>query len=234
MELGGKDALIVDESADLDVAVTAAVQGAFGFNGQKCSAMSRLIVVDSIYDDLAAKFVERAKTLKMGTGEENANVTAVVNQMSHDKIKSYLDLAPQEGKVLLGGEAPSEHDGKPGYYVQPTIVSDVKREARLAQEEIFGPVVAMIRAKDWQDALDIANSTEYGLTGGVISNNREHLEQARREFEVGNLYFNRKITGAIVGVQPFGGYNMSGTDSKAGGPDYLANFMQLKTVTERW
>ena len=234
MELGGKDALIVDESADLDVAVTAAVQGAFGFNGQKCSAMSRLIVVDSIYDDLAAKFVERAKTLQMGTGEDNANVTAVVNQMSHDKIKSYLDIAPQEGKVLLGGEAPSEHDGKPGYYVQPTIVGDVKREARLAQEEIFGPVVAMIRARDWQDALDIANSTEYGLTGGVISNNREHLEQARREFEVGNLYFNRKITGAIVGVQPFGGYNMSGTDSKAGGPDYLGNFMQLKTVTERW
>ncbi|GHG12259.1 L-glutamate gamma-semialdehyde dehydrogenase [Deinococcus piscis] len=234
MELGGKDALIVDESADLDVAVTAAVQGAFGFNGQKCSAMSRLIVVDSIYDELAAKFVERAQTLKMGTGEENANVTAVVNQMSHDKIKGYLEIAPQEGKVLLGGEAPSEHDGKPGYYVQPTIVGDVKRDARLAQEEIFGPVVSMIRARDWQDALDIANATEYGLTGGVISNNREHLEQARREFEVGNLYFNRKITGAIVGVQPFGGYNMSGTDSKAGGPDYLANFMQLKTVTERW
>ena len=234
MELGGKDGLIVDETADLDNAITAAVQGAFGFNGQKCSAMSRLIVVDSVYDEVVNGFVERAGALKMGTGEENANVTAVVNEMSFNKIKAYLDIAPQEGKVLLGGEAPGECGGKPGYYVQPTIVGDVDRHARLAQEEIFGPVVAVIRAKDWQDALDIANSTEYGLTGGVCSSKRERLEQARAEFEVGNLYFNRKITGAIVGVQPFGGYNMSGTDSKAGGPDYLSNFMQLKTVTERW
>ncbi|GGL76425.1 L-glutamate gamma-semialdehyde dehydrogenase [Deinococcus aerolatus] len=234
LELGGKDGMIVDETADLDVAVTAAVQGAFGFNGQKCSAMSRLIVVDAVYDDVVNGFVERASRLKMGTGEENANVTAVVNQMSFDKVKGYLDLAPQEGKVLLGGEAPGECGGKTGHYVQATIVGDVKRGARLAQEEIFGPVVAVIRAKNWQDALDIANSTEYGLTGGVCSRDRARLEQARQEFEVGNLYFNRKITGAIVGVQPFGGYNMSGTDSKAGGPDYLANFMQLKTVTERW
>ncbi|WP_414656558.1 L-glutamate gamma-semialdehyde dehydrogenase [Deinococcus sp. VB343] len=234
MELGGKDGLIVDETADLDNAITAAVQGAFGFNGQKCSAMSRLIVVDSVYDEVVSGFVERAKALKVGTGEENANVTAVVNEMSFNKIKSYLELAPSEGKVLLGGEATGEANGKKGYYVQPTIVGDVDRHARLAQEEIFGPVVAVLRAKDWQDALDIANSTEYGLTGGVCSNSRERLEQARAEFEVGNLYFNRKITGAIVGVQPFGGYNMSGTDSKAGGPDYLANFMQLKTVTERW
>ncbi|PIG99550.1 L-glutamate gamma-semialdehyde dehydrogenase [Deinococcus sp. UR1] len=234
LELGGKDGLIVDETADLDVAVTAAVQGAFGFNGQKCSAMSRLIVVDSVYDAVVSGFVERTKALKVGTGEENANVTAVVNQMSFDKIKGYLELAPSEGKVLLGGEAPGEANGKQGYYVQPTIVGDVKRDARLAQEEIFGPVVSVIRARDWQDALDIANSTEYGLTGGVCSRDRARLEQARHEFEAGNLYFNRKITGAIVGVQPFGGYNMSGTDSKAGGPDYLANFMQLKTVTERW
>lgn len=234
LELGGKDALIVDETADLENAVTAATQGAFGFNGQKCSAMSRLIVVDSVYDAVVGGFVERAKALKVGTGEANANVTAVVNQMSFDKIRGYLELAPQEGQVLLGGEAPGECGGQPGYYIQPTIVGDVKRDARIAQEEIFGPVVAVLRAKDWQDALDIANSTEYGLTGGVCSNSRERLEQARAEFEVGNLYFNRKITGAIVGVQPFGGYNMSGTDSKAGGPDYLANFMQLKTVTERW
>ncbi|WP_291429733.1 L-glutamate gamma-semialdehyde dehydrogenase [Deinococcus sp.] len=234
LELGGKDGLIVDETADLDVAVTAAVQGAFGFNGQKCSAMSRLIVVDSVYDAVVGGFVERTKALKVGTGEENANITAVVNQMSFDKIKSYLELAPSEGKVLLGGQATGEANGKQGYYVQPTIVGDVKRGARLAQEEIFGPVVSVIRAQDWQDALDIANSTEYGLTGGVCSRDRARLEQARHEFEAGNLYFNRKITGAIVGVQPFGGYNMSGTDSKAGGPDYLANFMQLKTVTERW
>ncbi|GGK14947.1 L-glutamate gamma-semialdehyde dehydrogenase [Deinococcus malanensis] len=234
MELGGKDALIIDETADLDNAVTAAVQGAFGFNGQKCSAMSRLIVVDSVYDRVVSQFVERAQALKVGTGEDNANVTAVVNEMSFNKIKSYLDLAPEEGQVLLGGGAPGEHGGKKGYYIDATIVGDVKRDSRLAQEEIFGPVVTVLRARDWQDALDIANSTEYGLTGGVCSGSRERLEQARAEFEVGNLYFNRKITGAIVGVQPFGGYNMSGTDSKAGGPDYLANFMQLKTVTERW
>lgn len=234
MELGGKDGLVVDETADLDNAITAAVQGAFGFNGQKCSAMSRLIVVDSVYDHVVNGFVERSKALSLGIAETNSNVTAVVNQESFDKIKGYLEVARSEGKVLLGGEAPGECDGKKGYYIQPTIVGDVDRHARLAQEEIFGPVVAVIRAKDWQDALDIANSTEYGLTGGVCSNKRERLEQARAEFEVGNLYFNRKITGAIVGVQPFGGYNMSGTDSKAGGPDYLSNFLQLKTVTERW
>ncbi|MBB5232600.1 L-glutamate gamma-semialdehyde dehydrogenase [Deinococcus budaensis] len=234
LELGGKDALIVDETADLDVAVTAAVQGAFGFNGQKCSAMSRLIVVDEVYDTVVGQFVERARGLQLGTGEENANVTAVVNQMSFDKISGYLDLAPQEGKVLLGGEAPGEANGKTGYYIQPTVVGDVDAHARLAQEEIFGPVVSVLRARDWAHALEIANATEYGLTGGVISNRRERLEQARFEFEAGNLYFNRKITGAIVGVQPFGGYYMSGTDSKAGGPDYLANFLQLKTVTERW
>jgi len=234
LELGGKDALIVDETADLEVAVTAAVQGAFGFNGQKCSAMSRLIVVDEVYGAVVGAFVERARALKMGTGEENANVTAVVNEMSFNKISGYLELGPQEGTLLLGGQASGECGGKKGYYIQPTIFGDVDVQARIAQKEIFGPVVAVFRARDWEHALEIANSTEYGLTGGVCSNRRERLEQARHEFEVGNLYFNRKITGAIVGVQPFGGYNMSGTDSKAGGPDYLANFMQLKTVTERW
>ncbi len=234
LELGGKDAMIVDETADPEVAVTAAVQGAFGFNGQKCSAMSRLIVVDAVYDDIVSRFVERAQALKVGTGEENANVTAVVNEESFGKIKGYLELAPQEGKLLTGGEAPGEANGRQGYYIQPTIIGDVDMHARIAQEEIFGPVVTVLRARDWEHALEIANSTEYGLTGGVCSRNRARLEQARREFEAGNLYFNRKITGAIVGVQPFGGYNMSGTDSKAGGPDYLANFLQLKAVTERW
>jgi 1-pyrroline-5-carboxylate dehydrogenase len=234
MELGGKDALIIDETADPEVAVTAAVQGGFGFNGQKCSAMSRLIVVDSVYDSIVGQFVERVKALKIGTGEQNSAVTAVVNQESFDKIRGYLEVGKTEGTVLLGGEATGKHDGLTGNYVQPTIIGDVDSQARIAQEEIFGPVVTVLRARDWAHALEIANSTEYGLTGGVCSRSRERLEQARNEFEVGNLYFNRKITGAIVGVQPFGGYNMSGTDSKAGGPEYLGNFMQLKAVTERF
>ena len=234
LELGGKDALIVDETADLPNAVTAAVQGAFGFNGQKCSAMSRLIVVDSVYDKVVNAFVQRTEALSLGTGEANANVTAVINAESFDKIGKYLELGQTEGKLLTGGKAPGKHGGKMGHYVQPTIFGDVQPEARLAQEEIFGPVVSVFRAHDFQHALEIANSTEYGLTGGVCSRDRARLEQARAEFEVGNLYFNRKITGAIVGVQPFGGYNMSDTDSKAGGPEYLSNFMQLKTVTERF
>lgn len=234
LELGGKDGMIVDETADLEVAVTAAVQGAFGFNGQKCSAMSRLIVVDAVYDEVVNRFVERVKKLSIGTGEDNANVTAVVNAESFEKIKGYLDVGAGEGRLLTGGQAPGEHSGKAGYYIQPTVFGDVDPQARIAQEEIFGPVVTVLRARDWDHALEIANGTEYGLTGGVCSRDRARLEQARYEFEAGNLYFNRKITGAIVGVQPFGGYNMSGTDSKAGGPDYLANFLQLKAVTERW
>lgn len=234
MELGGKDGMIVDETADIDTAITAAVQGAFGFNGQKCSAMSRLIVVDAVYDQVVDGFVERAKQLVHGTGEENANVTAVVNKESFDKIKEYQEIGRQEGKLLLGGNAPGENNGQKGHYVEATIFGDIKEDARLAQEEIFGPVVAIIRARDWEHALEIANGTVYGLTGGVCSRSRERLEDARARFEVGNLYFNRKITGAIVGVQPFGGYNLSGTDSKAGGPEYLGNFLQLKTVTERW
>ncbi len=234
MELGGKDALIVDETADLPNAVTAAVQGAFGFNGQKCSAMSRLIVVDEVYDEVVNAFVERTKALSIGTGEANSNVTAVVNQESFDKIGQYQQIGKGEATLLLGGEAPGECGGKKGHYVQPTIFGDVPQDARIAQEEIFGPVISVFRARDFQHALDLANSTEYGLTGGVCSRNRARLEQARAEFEVGNLYFNRKITGAIVGVQPFGGYNMSGTDSKAGGPEYLGNFLQFKAVTERF
>ena len=224
LELGGKDALIVDETADVEVAVTAAVQGGFGFNGQKCSAMSRLVVVDSVYDAVVGGFVERVKALRVGTGEENANVTAVVNRESFDKIRGYLDLARTEGKVLLGGEAPGQANGRTGYYVSPTVIGDVDAQARIAQEEIFGPVVSVLRARDWAHALEIANGTQYGLTGGVCSRDRARLEQARHEFEVGNLYFNRKITGAIVGVQPFGGYNMSGTDSKAGGPGIPGQF----------
>lgn len=230
MELGGKDAMIVDETADLENAVTSAVQSAFGFNGQKCSAMSRLILVDAIHDEVLARFVERTKALKVGNAEDNSNVTAVVNDESFEKIQKYIEIGKTEATLETGGTA----DGSKGYFIQPTIFSGVDANARIAQEEVFGPFVAVFRARDFEHALEIANSTEYGLTGGVHSRDRARLEKARAEFEVGNLYLNRKITGALVGVQPFGGYNMSGTDSKAGGPDYLANFLQLKTVTERF
>ncbi len=230
LELGGKDALIVDETADLELAATAATQGAFGFAGQKCSAMSRLIVVESVYEQLLEKFVAKTKALVVGNGADNANVTPLVNRESFDKVSSYLEIGKTEGRLMTGGTA----DDSRGYFAQPTIFADMNPNSRVASEEIFGPVVAVIKARDFSHALEIANASEYGLTGGVISNSRENLERARAEFEVGNLYFNRKITGAIVGVQPFGGYNMSGTDSKAGGPDYLMNFLQLKTVTERF
>ena len=230
LEMGGKDALIVDETADLENAAVAAVQGAFGFAGQKCSAMSRLIVVSEVYDDLLERFVAKTRVLSLGDGAENANVTSLVNLESFEKNSQYLEIGKTEGRLMCGGTA----DSSTGYFVQPTIFADVAPDAKLAQDEIFGPIVAVIKARDFDHALEIANSTDYGLTGGVCSSRRDRLEQARREFEVGNLYFNRKITGALVGVQPFGGYNMSGTDSKAGGPDYLMNFMQLKTVSERF
>jgi len=230
LEMGGKDALIVDETADLDEAATAAMQSAFGFAGQKCSAMSRLIVVDSVHDELVRRFVEKTKALKVGPGEENANVTPLVNAESFEKVSKYLEIGRREGKLLTGGNA----DDSVGLFVEPTIFAEVDRAASVAQDEIFGPVVAVIRARDFDHALEIANDTEYGLTGGVFTKKRERIEKARMEFEVGNLYINRKITGALVGVQPFGGFNMSGTDSKAGGPNYLEYFLQLKTVAERF
>jgi 1-pyrroline-5-carboxylate dehydrogenase len=230
LEMGGKDALIVDETADLDAAARDAVTSAFGFQGQKCSACSRLIVVDAVYDEVLNKVVERARKLTVGdpaTGE--VDMGPVIDAKSHAKIKEYIEVGKAEGRLVLGGEA----NGGEGYFIPPTIVADVPEDARLAQEEVFGPLLAVIRARDWQHALDIANGTEYGLTGGVHSRSRARLEQARREFHVGNLYFNRKITGAIVGVQPFGGFNMSGTDSKAGGRDYLLLFLQAKSISER-
>lgn len=232
MELGGKDALIVDETADLDLAAEAAVASAFGFNGQKCSALSRLIVVDEVHDALVERVVARASQLRVGKATDDADVTAVVSERQYHKVLAYCELASQEGTVVLGGGAATEAGD--GYFVQPTVVTGVSPQARLAQEEIFGPVVAVIRVADFDEALEVANDTPFGLTGGVISSSRERLERARREFRVGNLYLNRKITGALVGVQPFGGFKMSGTNSKGGGPDYLRLFVEAKTVTERF
>ncbi len=232
LEMGGKDGIVVDETADLDAAAEAIVASAFGFQGQKCSACSRAIIVESVYDTVLKKVVDRAKKLTMGDPTDpKYHLGAVVDKKAFDKIREYIEIGKSEGRLLLGGET---GDGSEGYFIPPTIIADIAPEARLSLEEIFGPVLAFIKANDWQHALEIANNTEYGLTGAVFSRSRERLEEARRDFHVGNLYFNRKCTGALVGVQPFGGFNMSGTDSKAGGPDYLLLFTQAKTITDRF
>ncbi|MGM0879258.1 MAG: L-glutamate gamma-semialdehyde dehydrogenase, partial [Bacillota bacterium] len=228
-EMGGKDTVVVDKDADLDVAVSSIVYSAFGFSGQKCSAGSRAVVHQDVYDEVLEKAVALTKTLMFGN-PENANtyMGPVIDERSYNKIMKYIEIGKQEGKLMTGGEG----DDSKGYFIQPTIFADVDEKSRLMQEEIFGPVVAFCKARDFDHMMDIANNTEYGLTGAFISNNREHIERAREEFHVGNLYFNRGCTGAIVGYQPFGGFNMSGTDSKAGSPDYLLLHMQAKTTSE--
>jgi 1-pyrroline-5-carboxylate dehydrogenase len=231
--MGGKDAVVVDETADLESAAQGIVAGAFGFQGQKCSAGSRAIIVDSVYDHVAERIVEIAKGIKIGAPDQGPKVSLgpVIDPDAMRKIMNYLEIGQEEGKLLLGGKRIATAEN--GYFIEPTIFGDVPGDARIAQEEIFGPVLTLIRAQDFDDALAIANSTDYGLTGAVFSNDRKRLEQARREYFVGNLYFNRKCTGAMVGVHPFGGFNMSGTDSKAGGPDYLLLFTQAKSIAEK-
>ncbi len=229
-EMGGKDALIVDETADLDAAADAAVASAFGFQGQKCSAMSRLIVVEAVHDELLERVLERARALTVGPAEENADVAAVINEKQYRKILDYIETGKQEATLALGGTPAREG----GWYLSPTIFTDVPQSATIACEEIFGPVVSVMKARDFDHALELANATMYGLTGGLFSRVRARIERARSEFQVGNLYINRKITGALVGVQPFGGFKMSGTNAKAGGPDYLRGFTETKTVTERF
>jgi 1-pyrroline-5-carboxylate dehydrogenase len=230
MELGGKDALIIDESADLDLAAAAAAVSGYGFQGQKCSAMSRLIAVEEIYDALLEKFLARVGALILGPAEENYPVNAVISAKAQESILGYIAKGKEQARLVLGGKPASAE----GHYLEPTVFADVPEDAAIACEEIFGPVVAIMRAKDFSDALRIANDSPYGLTGGVISRRRRHIERARREFMAGNLYINRKITGALVGVQPFGGFKLSGSNAKAGGPDYLRLFMEMKTVTERF
>jgi 1-pyrroline-5-carboxylate dehydrogenase len=229
-EMGGKDAIVVAADADLDAAADGIVASAFGFSGQKCSACSRAIVDAAVYDVVLAKVVERTKRLELGDPSLGpVDVGPVVNRKSVDKILGYIELGRSEGRLVLGGRSvPGE-----GYFVEPTIFADVPPEAAIAREEIFGPVVAFIKARDFSDALAIANGTEFGLTGAVYSRDEAKLELARTDFHVGNLYFNRKCTGALVGVHPFGGFNMSGTDSKAGGYDYLGLFLQAKIVSKR-
>ncbi|MDI3316481.1 MAG: L-glutamate gamma-semialdehyde dehydrogenase [Bacillota bacterium] len=229
-EMGGKDAIIVDETADLDDAVNGIITSAFGFQGQKCSAASRVIALEPVYDTLLEKLVAAAKAIRVGRPDDPETFMGpVVDEGQYKKILQYIDIGRSEGRLVAGGRAiPGE-----GWFIEPTVFADVPPDARIAQEEIFGPVLAVIRARDFDHALEIANGTVYGLTGSVYSRNRERLERARREFHVGNLYFNRKSTGALVGVHPFGGFNMSGTDSKTGSHDYLLLFMQAKSVSEK-
>ncbi|MCS6815802.1 MAG: L-glutamate gamma-semialdehyde dehydrogenase [Blastocatellia bacterium] len=232
-EMGGKNAIIVDSSADLDAAAEGIVISAYGYSGQKCSACSRAIFLEDVYEAGVEKVIERAQKITVGPTKDPANwMGPVVSQSAYQSILGYIEIGKSEGKLLLGGHALEEVGN--GWFIAPTIFGDVSPSARIAQEEIFGPVLACLRARDFDHALEIANGTVYGLTGGVYSRTREHIERARREFHVGNLYINRKITGALVDVHPFGGFNMSGTDSKAGGRDYLLLFLQAKSVAEKF
>jgi 1-pyrroline-5-carboxylate dehydrogenase len=231
LEMGGKDSIIVEADADLDAALDGVVASAFGFNGQKCSACSRAIVAADVYDVFCDRLQERVAKIKTGDPSENVYTGPVISEKSYRKVLSYLDIGKKEGTVLNGGHAIGTPEN--GYYIAPTVIADVAPTARIALEEIFGPVLAVIKSHSFDDALAIANNTEYGLTGAIYTSSREKLDRAREEFNVGNLYFNRKCTGAMVGAHPFGGFNMSGTDSKAGGPDYLLLFTQAKSVAEK-
>ena len=229
-EMGGKDSIIVDADVDLDAAVTGVLASAFGFQGQKCSACSRAIVVERVYDSFVEKLKAKVEQIRVGETDDPSNYMGpVVNQAAMRSILNYIEVGKKEGRLVTGGAAlPGD-----GYFIAPTVIADIPPRARISQEEIFGPVLAVLKARDFEDALEIANNTEYGLTGAVFSKSRGHLEEARRRFHVGNLYFNRKCTGALVGGHPFGGFNMSGTDSKAGGRDYLLLFTQAKVVAEK-
>ncbi len=230
-EMGGKDAIIVAEDADLEAAATGVVQSAFGFQGQKCSACSRAIIDARVYDPMIEKIAAQTAKIKVGAPTENETMmSAVINEKAFKAINNYVEKGKTEGgRVVAGGGA----DGEQGFFIEPTVIADVKPGATIEQEEIFGPVLAVIKANDYEDALRIANDTQFGLTGAVYSTDEGKIEKARREFHVGNLYFNRKCTGALVGVHPFGGFNMSGTDSKAGGRDYLLLFMQAKVSSAK-
>lgn len=230
-EMGGKDAIIVADDADLEAAALGVVQSAFGFQGQKCSACSRLIVDEKVHNDLLEKVVTLTEKLKVGDpAEADTNVAAVINKRAFDKTLGYIQKAVGEGGFIVTG---GSGDDSTGNFIQPTIVDEVRPGATIEQEEIFAPVLAVIKARDFDHALEIANDTEFGLTGSVYSASEERLERARREFHVGNLYLNRKCTGALVGAHPFGGFNMSGTDSKAGGREYLLQFMQAKSISRK-
>ena len=231
LEMGGKDSILVCADADLDAAVEGVVNSAFGFSGQKCSACSRAIVEAPVYEVFVERVREKVAQWTVGDPAANPSMGPVVNKGSFDSILNYIETGKKEGRIVAGGKAVENESG--GYFIEPTVIADVAPDAVIAQEEIFGPVLAIIKVESFDEGLAVANNTEYGLTGALYSDDRAKLAIARREFHVGNLYFNRKCTGAMVGAHPFGGFNMSGTDSKAGGPDYLYLFTQAKSVAEK-
>ena len=231
LEMGGKDAIIVDADADLDAAVEGVAGSAFGFQGQKCSACSRAIVDERIYDKFLEKLRGRVEKIKIGDATENPDMAAVVNEGSMQSILRYIEQGTKDGRLITGG-ARADQAGE-GYFIQPTVIADIQPGSKLEQEEIFGPVLAIIKASNYDHALEIANDTQFGLTGAVYTRSKEKIDRAIRQFHLGNLYINRKCTGATVGCHPFGGFNMSGTDSKSGGPDYLYLFTQGKAVGEK-
>ncbi len=231
LEMGGKDSIVVCADADLDAAVDGVVASAFGFSGQKCSACSRAIIEAPVYDIFVERLRQKVEQLAVGDPAFNSYMGPVINRAALDAMLRYIETGRNEGRLVAGGKAVQTPES--GYYLEPTVFADVAPNATIAQEEIFGPVLAVIRVESFEEGLAVANNTEYGLTGALYTNDRGRLNQARAEFHVGNLYFNRKCTGAMVGAHPFGGFNMSGTDSKAGGPDYLYLFTQAKSVAEK-
>ena len=231
LEMGGKDSIVVLADSDLDSAVNGVVAAAFGFSGQKCSACSRAIVEASVYDVFVERLREKVGALSVGDPAKNPNMGPVVNKAAMESILGYIETGKKEGRLVSGGNVVENAEG--GFFLEPTVIADIAPDAVIAQEEIFGPVLAVIKVKDFDEGLKVANNTEYGLTGAIYTNSREALDIAKREYRVGNLYLNRKCTGAMVGAHPFGGFNMSGTDSKAGGPDYLLLFTQAKSVAEK-
>ncbi len=230
-EMGGKDAIVVDEGVDTDEVAAGIVAAAFGYQGQKCSACSRAIIHQDVYDEVVEKVVEGAKALTIGPAVDfDTNVGPVIDAVACKNIMDYIEVGKGEGRLLAGGNGPEEGQG---YFIEPTVIADVPNEARISKEEIFGPVLAMTKAADLNEAIAFANDTDFGLTGAIYSPNEEHVQKAIEDFHVGNLYINRKCTGALVGAHPFGGFNMSGTDSKAGGTDYMLLFLQAKLISRK-
>ena len=231
LEMGGKDAIIVDADADIEAAVEGVASAAFGFQGQKCSACSRAIIDENIYDKFVEKLKARVEKITVGDPTENTNMGAVINEGSMKDILGYIEAGKKDGRLITGGARDTK--AGEGFFLQPTVIADIPAKSKIEQEEIFGPVLAVIKARNYDHALEIANDTEFGLTGAVYTKSREKIDRAIQEFHVGNLYINRKCTGAMVGAHPFGGFNMSGTDSKSGGPDYLYLFTQGKSIGEK-